>query len=150
MPVVTFVAFVLVLASGLFAVQLLNLTVDMPDAFGYGERILWAGGLVLLSLSFFSATCLYTWRVATQLILINDGRTLRVDTLSLFGTRHREVAVSDLRAWNYHTGDISGEEAMSPPWLWVKVRRGGSFVLPLSGFIPDRGRLLRVLAATDR
>ena len=145
--VLTAVSLVFALASTVLATMLLESNVRLNHSVSLEERIVWAGGLLIAFVGFFLAVWLYEQRVAANIVLSGDGRVLRVATPTLFGMRERNIPLTDLLATQFHDGDGSGEDATSPPWLWVKVRKSGSFVVPLSGEIPDRSMLLEVLSA---
>ena len=146
--VLTVVALAFAVGSALLAALLLDTTVHFGSAISWGERIAWATGLFVAFSGFFVAVWMYERRVAASIELRDHGTMLRVATPSLFGMSERNIPVEDLLKSQYYDGDQRGEEATSPPWLWVKVRNSSSLFVPLSGVIPNRERLLQVLGAT--
>ena len=146
--VLTIVALAFAVGSALLAALLLDTSVHFGNAISWGERLVWASGLFVAFSGFFLAVWMYERRVAASIELREHGTMLRVATPSLFGMSERNIPVEDLLTSQYYDGDQRGEEASSPPWLWVKVRNSSSLFVPLAGVIPNRERLLQVLGAS--
>jgi hypothetical protein len=145
MRIVSIVALVFALGSFILAAMLLQ--AEGGPGISSFERSLWAGGVLTFFVGFAIAVMLYQRRVAARITLAPDGRRLRVTTATLFGNRSYDVELDDLVVSQYHDGDRAGEEASNQPWLYVQTRgRPKSFVVPLHGRIPDKMRLLQVLA----
>jgi hypothetical protein len=149
MRMVSVVALTFALGSFGLAGLLLNNNVKLG---GVGvsdtERAIWAGGMLLMLVGFFAAVSLYRRRVASRITLLSDGRHLRIETPAMFGRGITDVSLDDLVLSRYHEGDKAGEDAVATPWLHVQMRNQRSFVVPLSGNIPDKQRLMRVLSIT--
>lgn len=120
----------------------------LGNAVSSAERNVWAVGLVVAMVGFFAAVTLYQRRIATRITLSADEQRLRITSPSLFGQSSQEVAVKELVISHYHDGDKAGEEGFSPPWLRMQVRGSRSYVVPLSGKIPDKKRLLSILSVS--
>ena len=147
--VLTLVSFAFALGSALLAAMLLDRDIHMGHSISFGERGIWAGGLVVVFSGFFLAVWLYERRVAARLVLLHSGRALRLTTPTLFGMREQDIPLDDVMNTEYHEGDMAGAEASSPPWLYVKCRRQPSFVVSLNGVIPNRAYLLKVLSSPN-
>ncbi len=139
------VAFTFAVGSALLAALLLDESVVTAHFVPWGERLIWAGGLCVTFTAFFFAVWIYEKRMASRLVLMNNGHDIRLTTPTLFGLEDHDFAVEDVIGTKYHDGDRSGEESTSPPWIYVKVRGRPSFVVSLDGIIPNRDQLLRVL-----
>ncbi|RYF12687.1 MAG: hypothetical protein EOO40_00635 [Deltaproteobacteria bacterium] len=148
--VLTLVSFAFALGSALLATLLLDRNVHMGHSISFGERGIWASGLVLTFSGFFLAVWMYERRVAARLVLLNSGRAIRLTTPTLFGMREHDIPLEDVVNTEYHEGDRSGADATSPPWLYVKCRHQPSFVVSLNGVIPNRAQLLQVLSSPQR
>jgi hypothetical protein len=110
------------------------------------ERSVWAGLVLVVFFGFLTAVAMYQRRIAHRITLMSDGLHLRITTPTLFGSADDEIAIDDLMVANYHDGDRAGEESSNQPWVWLQVRNSHSYVVPLSGKIPNKGRLLQVLS----
>jgi hypothetical protein len=148
MRVLTVVAFAFAVGSVLLATLLLDRTVQMTHMITWEERLIWASGLFFIFTGFFFAVWNYEKRMASRLVLLSNGRDLRVTTPTLFGAEDHDFPVEDVIDTQYHEGDRVGEEASSTPWLYVRVKGRPSFVVSLSGVIPNRQQLLEVLSTT--
>lgn len=142
------VALTFAVGSLVLAALLLDNNISIGSNFSSTERAVWAGGLMFLLGGFFAAVSLYRRRVASRITLLSDGEHVRIETPSLFGRSLTDVNVGDVVLSRYHDGDKAGEESMNTPWLHVQVRNQRSFVVPLTGYIPSKERLLKVLSAT--
>lgn len=148
MRMVSVVALTFALGSFLLAGMLLNSNVKLGTGISSTERAIWAGGMLLMLVGFFTAVSLYRRRVASRITLLSDGRHLRIETPMMFGRGVTDVSLDDLVLSRYHEGDKAGEEALATPWLHVQMRNQRSFVVPLTGNIPDKKRLMEVLSIT--
>ena len=110
------------------------------------ERSVWATTVLVVFLGFYVAVLLYERRVAQRITLSADARYVRITTPTLFGEHNDDIPVGDLLPSRYHDGDQAGEESANQPWVWLQVRNRHSYVVPLSGTIPDKPRLLQVLS----
>jgi hypothetical protein len=146
MRVLTVVAFAFAVGSVLLATLLLDRTVQMTHMITWEERLIWASGLCFIFTGFFFAVWNYEKRMASRLILLSNGRDLRLTTPTLFGVEDHDFPVEDVIDTKYHAGDRVGEEASSTPWLYVRVKGRPSFVVSLSGVIPNRQQLMEVLS----
>ncbi len=144
--VLTIVSLAFAMGSTVLAGLLMDSSARIGNAITWFERSVWAGGLLTVFCGFFLAVWSYERRIASSITLARDGRSLRVSTATLFGMRERDVLLDDLITSNYHDGDTKGEESISPPWLYVKVRNAQSFVVPLGGGIPNHDKLMQVLS----
>lgn len=146
--IVSVVALTFAVGSLILAAMLLDSDVALGTTISSAERAAWAGGLLLLLIGFFAAVAMYRRRVASRITLLGDGNHLRIETPGLFGNSLTDVDLKDLVLSRYHEGDRAGEESLATPWLHVQVRHQRSFVVPLTGNIPNKQRLLKVLNAT--
>lgn len=142
------VALTFAVGSLVLAAMLVDNRIGLGNNFSSTERAVWAGGLLLLLVGFSAAVGLYRRRVASRITLLSDGEHVRIETASLFGKSLTDVNVGDVVLSRYHEGDKAGEQSMNTPWLHVQVRNQRSFVVPLTGYIPSKERLLKVLGAT--
>ena len=142
------VALTFAVGSIVLAAMLLDSNVSLGSNFSSTERAVWAGGLLFMLGGFFAAVSMYRRRVASRITLLSDGQFVRIETPGLFGRSLTDVNVGDVVLSRYHDGDKAGEESMNTPWLHVQVRNQRSFVVPLTGHIPSKERLLKVLSAT--
>lgn len=147
--VLTIVSFAFALGSAVLATMLLDRSISMGHMISFGERMIWASGLVTTFSGFFLAVYLYERRVAARLVLLPGGRDIRLTTPTLFGMQEHDISLDDVVNTEYHEGDHTGEESTSAPWLYVKCRRAPSFVVSLHGVIPNRDRLMQVLSAPN-
>lgn len=147
--IVSVVALTFAVGSLVLAALLLDTNVSLGASISSGERVVWAGGLLLMLVGFFAAVSMYRRRVASRITLLGDGQHLRIETPSLFGSSFTDVDLDDLVLSRYHEGDRAGEESLATPWLHLQVKRQRSFVVPLTGNIPNKERLLRVLNAAQ-
>jgi hypothetical protein len=143
--VLTIVAFAFAVGSAVLATLLLDRSGQDAHLIPWEERLLWASGLCFTFTGFFLATWMYERRIATHLLLLNNGRDLQVSTPTLFGVDKVQFPVSAIEETRLHQGDRLGEEAGAASWVYVKVKGHRSFVVSLEGVIPNRAQLLRVL-----
>ncbi len=146
--IVSVVALTFALGSFALAALLLNNNVKLGSGISSTERAIWAGGMLLMLVGFFTAVGIYRRRVASRITLLSDGRHLRIETSAMFGRGITDVSLDDLVLSRYHEGDKAGEDAVATPWLHVQMRNKKSFVVPLAGNIPDKQRLMQVLSIT--
>ena len=137
---------VFALGGAMLAGMMLDSTVHISHHITFNERIAWAGSLMLTFLGLLVATWMYSRRLATGIDLSADGAQLHVHTPTLTGTQVREVPLSALGGSSFFEGDVRGQQAIAPPYVWVRVQGDRSFVVPLAGHIPNRARLMRALA----
>ena len=145
--IVSVVALTFAVGSLVLAALLLDTNVALGTTISSGERAAWAGGMLLLLVGFFAAVAMYRRRVASRITLLSGGQQLRIETPGLFGNSTTDVDLDDLVLSRYHEGDRAGEESLATPWLHLQVRHSRSFVVPLTGNIPNKQRLLQVLNA---
>ena len=145
--IISVVALAFAVGSLVLAALLLDTNVALGTTISSGERAAWAGGLLLLLVGFFGATAMYRRRVASRIVLLSGGQQLRIETPGIFGNSTTDVDLDDLVLSRYHEGDRAGEESLNTPWLHLQVKHQRSFVVPLTGNIPNKQRLLQVLNA---
>jgi hypothetical protein len=148
MRMVSLVALTFALGSFGLAGLLLNSDIKLGSGISSTERTVWAGAMLFALVGFFAAVSIYRRRVAERITLLSDGRHLRIETAAMFGRGTTDVSLDDLVLSRYHEGDKAGEDGLATPWLHVQMRNRRSFVVPLTGKIPDKQRLMQVLSIT--
>ena len=134
--------------SLLLSAMLMSNDIGLGNNVSSSQRAIWAGGLLLVLGGFLAASYMYRRRIASRITLLSDGEYIRIESPSVFGRTRTDVSLQDVVRSRYHEGDKAGEEAGNMPWLHVQVRHNRSFVVPLTGNIPNKERLLKVLNAT--
>lgn len=137
-------------AVGSFGLAAIILDGDVRVGTGitFGERMIWAGVLLVMMVGFLIGVTIYQRRIATRIVLLRGGQKLRITTPALFGSSHLDVAISDVQDSQYHDGDKAGEQSVEQPRLYLHLRNKRSFVVPLGNNIPNKERLLSVLSVT--
>ena len=144
------VAAVFTVGGAMLAGMLLDSTVHLSHHISFAQRAVWATLLMGTFSGLLAGAWMYSRRLATGIDLSADGRQLRVSSPTLMGASVREISVDQLSQSSYYEGDARGHEASSPPYVWVKVNNERSFVVPLSGEIPSRKKLLQALQVDRR
>jgi hypothetical protein len=109
------------------------------------SAVVWAGVLLSAALLAPVVAWLHGRKVAAKLLLSADGQTLRIVQPSLFGSTSRDVAVRDLQLTAVEPGDASGEKALSPSRLEIRVRDGHNFLVTLNQGTEQRRRIIEAL-----
>lgn len=101
-----------------------------------GQRVAWAGGVIMMGAIFFGMMCRYVCYITSRLLYRPRTDELVVESLTVFRRKQRVVELDEVATSNLSEIDPLGlEEPDEVPWIKIMLRSGSSFVVSLPGRI---------------